>query len=114
MTFVRLNSGSGSTAGVRPSGISSIQRGPVVLALDYINYTPKTSAQTLRAYNLSILHKILSLDRTLAALLPTVIGTALYVVDSQYWTSDLETHLNIYASNAPQSANRLVASSIEG
>jgi hypothetical protein len=31
-----------------------------VLALDYTNYTPKTPAQTLQAYNLSILRKILN------------------------------------------------------
>jgi hypothetical protein len=37
-----------------------LQRGPVVLALDYTNYTPKAPAQTLRAYNLSILRKILN------------------------------------------------------
>jgi hypothetical protein len=36
------------------------QRGPVVLALDHTNYTPKAPEQTLRAYNLGVLRKILN------------------------------------------------------
>ncbi|MCT9935450.1 hypothetical protein N5079_35145, partial [Planotetraspora sp. A-T 1434] len=36
------------------------QRGPIVLALDYTNYTPKTPEQTLRAYNMTILRRILA------------------------------------------------------
>ncbi len=36
-----------------------IQRGSVVLALEYINYTPKTHEQQLREYNMTILRKVL-------------------------------------------------------
>ncbi|MCT9930439.1 hypothetical protein N5079_09440 [Planotetraspora sp. A-T 1434] len=37
-----------------------LQRGPIVLALNYTNYTPTTPEQTLRAYNMTILRKILA------------------------------------------------------
>lgn len=36
-----------------------IQRGPVVLALEYINYTRKTHEQRLHEYNMTVLQKIL-------------------------------------------------------
>jgi hypothetical protein len=42
------------------STVLILQRGPVLLALDYTNYTPKAPEQTLRAYNLGILRKILA------------------------------------------------------
>ncbi|MEW9533626.1 hypothetical protein [Microbispora sp. NPDC049125] len=37
-----------------------LQRGPVLLALDYTNYTPKTPEQKLRAYNMTVLSKVLA------------------------------------------------------
>ncbi|MCT9934959.1 hypothetical protein N5079_32605 [Planotetraspora sp. A-T 1434] len=42
------------------STVLLLQRGPVVLALDYTNYTPKAPEQALRAYNMTILRKILA------------------------------------------------------
>ena len=42
------------------STVLILQRGPVLLALDYTNYTPKAPEQTLRTYNLGILRKILA------------------------------------------------------
>jgi len=42
------------------STILVLQRGPVVLALDYTNYSTKTPEQALRVYNLGILRKILN------------------------------------------------------
>jgi hypothetical protein len=41
------------------STVLVVQRGPVVLALDYTNYAPKAPERILRAYNLGILRKIL-------------------------------------------------------
>ncbi|MEU7002666.1 hypothetical protein [Nonomuraea sp. NPDC046570] len=37
-----------------------VQRGPVVLRLDYVNYEPHTGEQTLRAYNIGVLRKVLA------------------------------------------------------
>ncbi|WP_203958163.1 hypothetical protein [Planotetraspora mira] len=42
------------------STVLILQRGPVVLALDYVNYTEKAPAQTLRTYNLSVLRRVLA------------------------------------------------------
>lgn len=37
-----------------------LHRGPVVLRLEYVNYVPKTAEDTLRAYNMGILRKVLT------------------------------------------------------
>ncbi len=45
---------------VSVSTLLLLQRGPVLLTLDYTNYTAKTAAQALRAYNMGILRKVLA------------------------------------------------------
>ncbi|GAA1276681.1 hypothetical protein Psi02_00320 [Planotetraspora silvatica] len=42
------------------STVLILQRGPVILALDYTNYEPKEPEQTLRAYNLGVLRRVLA------------------------------------------------------
>jgi hypothetical protein len=42
------------------STVLVLQRGPILLARDYTNYTTKTPEQALRAYNLGVLRKILN------------------------------------------------------
>ncbi|GII56027.1 hypothetical protein Pth03_44160 [Planotetraspora thailandica] len=54
----QLSNVNGERASV--STILVVQRGPIILALDYINYTTETPEHALRAYNLGILRKILN------------------------------------------------------